>query len=351
MPDSDLPPLHARWMGTFLPAPIPRETKAACGDCVMCPGRGAEPEEAFAPETKCCTFVPTLPNFLVGRALADPELGEGRRSLEARIAAREEVSPLGLGITGDEQERYRTLKAAGMFGKPGAGLRCPHYVDREGGLCGLWRHRPAVCATWFCRHERGRVGLEFWQALRRMLAKAEDSLSVWCVLQAGLPPEALLALFPEDRPADLDRAWGPWRGREPDFYRACAARVDALGWEDVRRIGGASVEALAALVVERFRALLDVRLPAQVGTGEYRLTAGSDRLRLRGYSPGDWIDLPPAFMDVLLNLGTEPAGAAADRLARAGLPDPPALLRRLLDLGILVEGHGDTETERRGTPE
>lgn len=334
--DSDLPPLHAGWMSSFLPSPIPRETKATCGDCVMCPGKGAEPEEAFAVETKCCTFVPSIPNFLAGRALADPELGEGRRSLEARIAAREEVSPLGLGITDDEQTRYQTLKGAGLFGKPGAGLRCPHYVDREGGLCGIWRHRPAVCATWFCRHERGRVGRDFWQSIRRLLAKAEDSLAVWCVMQAGLSPEALLALFPEERAVDLERAWGPWRGREAEFYRACAARVAGLGWDEVRRIGGASVEALSVLVAERFRALLDVRLPARVTTSDYRLVAGGERLRLRGYSPGDWIDLPPEFMNVLIGLDTEATDVAAARIEKAGLPDAPALLRRLLDLGILA---------------
>src|SRR5687767_13539275 len=101
-------------MSDLLPAPIPRESKAACGDCVMCPGKGAEPDEAFAPETKCCTFVPSIPNFLAGRALADPELGEGRRSLEARIASRDGLSPLGLGITEDEGTRYRALHAAGL---------------------------------------------------------------------------------------------------------------------------------------------------------------------------------------------------------------------------------------------
>ncbi|HEX7898911.1 MAG TPA: hypothetical protein VF950_14205 [Planctomycetota bacterium] len=334
--DSDLPPLHARWMSNLLPAPIPRETKAACGDCVMCPGKGAEPEEAFAPETKCCTFVPSIPNFLAGRALADPELAEGRRSLEARIAAREWLSPLGLGITEDEQTRYRTLKAAGLFGKPGAELRCPHYVDRDGGLCGLWRHRPAVCATWFCKHERGQVGHDFWRSMRRLLAKVEDSLSVWCVLQAGFEPAALEALFPEEREPDLDRAWGPWRGREADFYKTCAARVEALAWDEIRRIGGASVEALCALAAEGFRKLLDVGLPATIAAGEYRMAAAPDRLRLRGYMASDWIDLPPGWLDFLMKLESEDTASAVDRLRQAGAPDVEAVLRRLLDLGILA---------------
>lgn len=334
--NSDLPPLQAGWVSAFLPAEIPRETKAACGDCVMCPGKGAEPEDAFAPETKCCTFVPVIPNFLAGRALADPELGEGRRSLEARIAAGTDVSPLGLGITDDEQERYRTLKAAGLFGKPGAGLRCPHYVDRDGGLCGIWKHRAAVCATWFCRHERGQAGREFWMSARRLLAKVEDSLSVWCVSRAGLEPAALAALFPEDRPPDLERAWGPWRGREAEFFIECAKRVDALPWDEVRRIGGASVEVLIQLVAENFRKLLDTALPAKITMGEYRMSMGTDRMRLRGYMPSDWIDLPTGWLDFLLKLDVEDPRSTIERLSKSGAPDAEAVLRRLLDLGILA---------------
>ena len=39
----------------------------------------------FEPSTKCCTFLPELPNFLVGAMLADtdPAAAEGRASVIA----------------------------------------------------------------------------------------------------------------------------------------------------------------------------------------------------------------------------------------------------------------------------
>src|ERR1044071_2985933 len=90
MEASDLPTLYARWAAALLSAPIPRETEATCDDCAMV---SSDPETiAFRHDTKCCTFTPVLPNFLVGAVLDEP-------SIEARIATGLAVSPLGLGVT------------------------------------------------------------------------------------------------------------------------------------------------------------------------------------------------------------------------------------------------------------
>ena len=84
------PPRYAGWMNELLGGPIPRETAATCGSCTMCAGADDRPEDRpfFAPDVKCCSYVPVLPNFLVARSLRDPapELAEGRKMLEARIA-------------------------------------------------------------------------------------------------------------------------------------------------------------------------------------------------------------------------------------------------------------------------
>ena len=96
-----LPPLHARWMDAALVAPIPEEETATCNDCAMCkPKRGVGSRElppSFNAEVKCCTFMPEMHNFLVGAVLDDPTTSPaGRASVEARIAARAAVTPLGL---------------------------------------------------------------------------------------------------------------------------------------------------------------------------------------------------------------------------------------------------------------
>jgi len=89
---SALPPLYETWMARALPGPIPAETRAPCQQCAMCPpnaGAAAAPSspDYFNPQTKCCTYLPQLPNFLVGRILADetPEMERGRASVGQRI--------------------------------------------------------------------------------------------------------------------------------------------------------------------------------------------------------------------------------------------------------------------------
>src|ERR1700719_3036940 len=93
---SPLPPLQERWMSDLLGGAIPAETRATCDDCAMC--NHLEPGvESFDPGVKCCTYVPVLANFLVGQVLADPDdrTAVGRASVEARIAKRTAVTPLG----------------------------------------------------------------------------------------------------------------------------------------------------------------------------------------------------------------------------------------------------------------
>src|SRR5215813_7928721 len=89
---SALPPLYATWMEQLLTGPIPPETGATCSDCVMLAKEPHPPTGSahfFNPRTKCCTYLPELPNFLVGRILADsdPQSAAGRATVEARLQA------------------------------------------------------------------------------------------------------------------------------------------------------------------------------------------------------------------------------------------------------------------------
>src|SRR5271169_4910931 len=98
-----LPPLYANWLAELLGGPIPRESDATCHSCVMCPPKGAavgSQSYYFDPNVKCCTFVPNLHNFLVGRIVSDdaPTAWPGRMTVEKRIKERVAVTPLGLGV-------------------------------------------------------------------------------------------------------------------------------------------------------------------------------------------------------------------------------------------------------------
>jgi hypothetical protein len=184
-PSNPLPPLYATWMNELLPGPIPEETEATCDECAMRPTPGVSSNDAdrfFHPETKCCTYVPVLPNFLVGRILADvdPALASGKATVTERLESGVAVTPLGIGKPLLFSLIYQQAGTT-VFGKSRL-LRCPHYHEDSGG-CGVWRHRPSVCSTWFCKHVRGAIGQPLWASLHRLLTAVEHTLTQWCVFQ------------------------------------------------------------------------------------------------------------------------------------------------------------------------
>jgi hypothetical protein len=353
----DLPPLYARWASEFLRAPIPAETEATCSNCAMLAGEGeAHPPAAtpfFNPDTKCCTYLPVLPNFLVGRMLADEssEFARGRATLEARLDAGIAVSPFGIGRSATFDLLYVT-SGTSWFGRARS-MRCPHYIDEGGGQCGVWRHRAAVCATWFCKHVRGAVGQRFWQTLHRLLSAVERELSLWCALELGVGSSAVHRFLNERKqapapgPDDLDgvagdsarRAFGDWSGRERDYFRECARLVDALRWPDVERICGSEVRALTALTREAFQDLRSRTIPRTLRAGSFKVIGPGQRSSIvEGYEGGDCLELPNEVLDVLHRFdGSAPTTQALQRIhAETGLTIERDLVRLLVDFEILL---------------
>jgi hypothetical protein len=357
LPPSTLPPLYAPWIADLLGGPLPAEPEATCEDCAMCGTARAPSELVFDPETKCCTYVPALPNFLVGRILGDgdPALAAGRASVERRIDARLGVTPLGL-----EQPPVHALLyklGAAAFGRSRT-LRCPHYLPEAGGACGIWRHRNGVCSTWFCKYGRGATGQRFWQALDQLLATVERELSRWCLVRLDLDPALLGRLLPRgtDRgmagPEGLDAAaidgraedavyrayWGAWHGRERDLYRESARLVAGLRWTDVVRLGGASVEAHARIVTAGYAGVLSETIPRHLVAGQLVTVAtGRHHVRVSTYNSYDPLDLPRLLVDALAYFDGRPTAEALRRVRdelRVNLQ--PALVRRLVDFGVLI---------------
>ena len=352
-----LPPLYAAWMSELLPGAIPRESKATCDDCAMCP-RDEESAVSdfyyFDPATKCCTFVPELYNFLVGAVLSDtdPDSAAGRATVEKRLAEGIAVTPLGLGQPAVFLQLYNNATRA--FGRTKA-LRCPHYL--EDGRCGVWRSRESTCATWFCKHVRGQISRTFWrESLHRLLGAAERDLSRWCVLQAGLDPDALRSLFEPGGEADdsvpltgedLDnrrnreryhRIWGEWDGREAEFFIKCAKLVRPLKWNDVLTICGPAVQGLAHLTFDAYTKLVSEEVPSELKSGSFQLVQiKGDTARVDSYNDFDPIDIPT----VILALLSEFDGRSTEDVTKAiavktGVQLDPALIRKLYDFGVLV---------------
>jgi len=331
-PTHELPALHAHWIGGILPGPIPREKTATCGSCVMCDGPDFAARRdvwLFDPRAKCCTYHPNLPNFLVGAILtdADSALDSARAVLAARIEAGHQVSPLGIRAPLDYVTRFRDNPEG--FGRR-LDFRCPFY-RAEDGACGVWRHRPAVCATWFCKHDRGAVGATFWEALLALLSEVEGTMARSCA-------EALGAWPAEERDAE---AWGSWAGRVEEYYKECARFQGRLAWSDIVARGGTEVERLAGVTREAYARLIDRGLPERLRRGTIALMEdnGGERVRVVGYSRRDPLELPAWLLDALDSFDGGSPGEALSRVAaKTGRFIPSTLVRKLADFGLLEEG-------------
>jgi hypothetical protein len=316
-------------------------------------GESDRPEQGlvwFDDLTKCCTYLPSVWNFLAGGALADetPEGADGRRSVRARMAAGGAVTPLGLG----RSPRYAMLYLAGRdaFGKTRS-MRCPHHLDD--GRCGIWRHREATCSTWFCKHEAGQFGLTFWRRFHDLMYQLELAVARHVVLTLDIGPAALTALFPEptnepvrltaaqmderDDPSVRERLWGRWLGREEAFYLEAARLVAALDWPEVAAIGGSELTLHASLLRTAQAELLTPSMPDRLMMGPLKVFPQSDGgWRVEGYAASDPLVLSA---DVVTLLGyfdgrpTREAIAAAE--AALDVEVEPALVEKLHAFGVL----------------
>jgi hypothetical protein len=345
-------------MDQLLTGPIPQETEATCDECAMLPPPGVSLDETdrfFHPETKCCTYVPALPNFLIGRILGDkdPALASGRATVKERLKSGVAVTPLGIGKPPVFSLIYEQAGTT-VFGKCRS-LRCPHYLE-DGGRCGIWRHRTSVCSTWYCKHVRGAVSRGFWMALHKLLSAVEQMLTRWCVLQLDPGVTALGHLFPPPpQPGERTRVypgevdghadpeayrslWGRWAGREETYYQECARHVEPLTWEQITAIGGPEISLYSRLVRDGHRQLLDRELPLSLRVGSFRVEkAGPESSCVSGYSGTDPLDLPRALLDVLPFFDGRPTDEALSSIrVERNIKVHPGLVRKLVDFKILV---------------
>jgi hypothetical protein len=350
---SGLPLFSARWVPAILGSALPSEQTATCGTCVMLPPEGEAYRHDgpyFGRETKCCTYVPRLASFLAGAILLDPDpaLDDGKRRLEARIAARTGLTPLGVLPT--PQEAWMIGNAERAFGKHGA-LRCPYYASAEGS-CKIWRYRPAVCMSWFCKYDRGGVGARAWHAATTLVKVIELAVAYHCVVTLDLGTEALadLVIVPPGKaapsPASLDATqdeteargiWGKWYGREREFYEASARIALGLDARAVERLGGAELATAAAAVRGLLGRLADTELPQRLAVNPFEIVSMSAmQTRIRGYSVFDPVDVPTELMPALGAFDGRPTAAVRAEVSRnLGIDLAPSLLRQLVDFEIL----------------
>ena len=222
--------------------PTPKETIATCHDCIMCKDwevKKARGEKYFTPQGKCCTYFPSIPNYLVGSLLLDEsdDVIDGRSRVSSLITKKIGVTSLGLRSSVLYNKKYKA------FSKFNFGLAndliCP-LNDRSSGNCTIWPHRNSVCSMWYCKSVGGRTGQEFWREAQQYLTAVEKMLSIYAADQLGINVKHFLSegvrLQADDMKGNIDqekysRIWQQWENREQAFYVECFKVINSLDSE------------------------------------------------------------------------------------------------------------------------
>ena len=356
---SPLPPLYAEWFDGLLGGPIPSETRATCNDCAMCDSSGVDTSRAsfFDPQSKCCTYLPYLPNYLVGMILKDddPAMARGRATVEQRLDAGLAVTPRGLEWPLKTRSQYTQVEPR-AFGRAQS-FRCPHYLNEQGGMCGIWKYRNSVCSTWFCKYVRGSVGRNFWEKTKQLLLSVEKELAGWCALELNLDESALWPLLKpillpgqvaklkledvEEKvdPKEQRKLWANWYGREREFYRGCADVMRGLSWADVLSICSPEVQVRARILRKAYDQLISEEIPKRLRTGSFAVTGVSAGF-YDVYHPEIGLDrfqMSERVMRLLPYFDGRATNEIVDQIiSRENLRFTPELIRRLLDFKILA---------------
>ncbi len=240
-------PVYRDLLPAFFDRAKIEEKRATCDSCAMCDHGEPQhvPMDYFKPDLKCCTFHPFLPNYLVGALFADPDptLDEGRARMRKKIASRFGVTPGRVAPPRKQTLLAVAAEKTNFFGRSNV-IVCP-YLEREKGLCTIWRHREAVCSTYYCKYTHGAIGFQHWRALKEYFGYVEWALAQWSARQVdpdvsepGTPRSELTLEDFEDRPPNDEayaRWWATkWVGREEEFY------VETFKW--VKKLDRASFD-------------------------------------------------------------------------------------------------------------
>jgi hypothetical protein len=351
---NSLPPIYGHLFNAFFDRPKVVERRATCERCAMCDHGEPSPVpmEFFDPTTKCCTYWPMLPNYLVGAILADesPGLAEGKRRVRRAIERRIGVGPSFL----DRPRKWSLIMTTydEAFGRARS-LKCPYYDDDNPvGSCSIWRHREGICHTYYCRYSGGMRGYEYWTALRsylgvvqQILAKSASKAVDPSVVEPELRRDRLSAEDIDDLPpkdSDYRAWWGSWVGREAEFYVKCHEWVKAASPADFARNVDRSKEGQQALadLVAKYDALEAKLLPKSlVKNPRMREDHAGDKVVVTSYHRFDPIAIDKDLFEVVgLFEADQTLEQNLERLKRDdGIELAPELVEFLFAAGVLVD--------------
>ncbi|HVH46676.1 MAG TPA: hypothetical protein VM925_30250, partial [Labilithrix sp.] len=348
-----LPPVYGNIFNEFFDRPKVVETRATCDTCSMCDHGQPSPVamEFFNSDTKCCTFTPVLPNYLVGAILSDesPEMAEGKRRVREAIAKRIGVQPHCL-----NRPRKLTLLMQGYgaaFGRSKT-LLCPYYDGANPeGSCTIWRHRESICMTYYCKYSGGMRGYEYWTALKvylshvqRVLARKASAAVDRTVVEPVFATNELTLEDMEDLPPkDSDYAawWGKWVGREEEFYVQCHEWVRSLTPSAFAGIIDEAPDGKKVFneLVAKYDVLANRILPTSlVRNARMKEAHVGDQVVVTTYHRYDSFALDKELFEVVgMFAADQTLEQNLERLKGEGIELAPELIEFLFAAGVLVE--------------
>lgn len=267
-------------------------------DCANCPMEG----QPFLQQIKCCTYHPTLPNYLVGRALLRDDAGTAL--VRKRLQNPDGLSLAGLMPPANVVRLQEEGKETG-FGRD-ASLVCPFW--QPGRLnCSIWRDRGGVCRTWHCKHTQGARAYELWATTRDLLKRVERELGALAAQHVA------------------------FRGDWPTYYIDTWRYVEAL--EDLP--SHPEIDELRAELVERQEAL-SAPLPDVLAPLVRNVHELGERVGIQGYSPWNPEIFPRTVFALLAACDGERPWTEAVALAQRTDPQIDASwVRRLFTIDAL----------------
>ncbi|MGE0043157.1 MAG: hypothetical protein AB7V01_18425 [Vicinamibacterales bacterium] len=324
-----LPALYHHLLPALADETYPDERFATCDDCIQ-----AQTPTSALSGSKCCTYYPSLPNYLAGGVLADTSAAgaTGRARLRAVIARGAGVTPLGV----QEPASYAALSATLKQGEQvrsqddALALLCPYY---DNGACSIWNYREHLCSTFFCHSVGGEKGRAFWGLLNEYLRRVERALAAhaWSRVAGWRAPEPPGA-------GDAEPGWGDWRGRESEAYIRCHQEVSALDAARAAALLDASTGQLEARLREALAGFRQHALPERL-----RLVSGLDSARavdgrVRLSAGGAGVEVPHVAVHFLRLLdGRHTPGGVVRQAARVHL-DVTQVMVDAVEAGLLRPG-------------
>lgn len=272
--------MYRAFLPDFFGSPVPEESLATCRKCVVAhPARVPPAPGVLTPETKCCSFHPTQPNYLVGAVLSATakRSTEGKSRVRRMIARRVGITPCG--ITPPKKYILLCQHGGDDVGRSKS-LACPFY-RMSSGECTIWGFAEATCSTTFCVHVAGRDGGRFWRAARDYLRYVESVLARCAAHNLGCGAPAVLAgelsvaspvelLSPEElddmppEPGTYKEVWGKWEGKEEAFYRKAYEFVESLSRTTYLQMAGGLQEVHLAHLRSAYAAMMSPEIPKRM---------------------------------------------------------------------------------------